>query len=322
MKIIKSDNILEAAICLREGGLVAFPTETVYGLGANALDPIAVARIFEAKKRPAFDPLIVHISNMNQINDLFAAPIDPLVFRLATKFMPGPFSIVHPKSELVPDLVTSGLKNVAIRMPSHPVALNLLKLAGIPVAAPSANLFGQLSPTSYKHVAKQQMEIDYLIAGDDTEHIVGIESTVVNVENNTCTILRPGVITEADIRAAFPGIAIKLAAQNHKLESPGLLDSHYSPLKPLYFVPEDLNSLPKNSGLILHKKNVDNNNAVRVIYTSQVENLLEVAAYLFSSLHEMEDDPQIEQIFIAKVPELGVGLSVMDRLKKATFQYK
>lgn len=322
MKIIDIDSIFEAAVCLREGGLVAFPTETVYGLGANALNPIAVARIFEAKKRPAFDPLIVHISDVSQINDLFAAPIDPLVFRLAKQFMPGPFSIVHPKSSLVPDLVTSGLDNVAIRMPSHPVALQLLRLAAVPVAAPSANLFGQLSPTSYKHVLKQQMDIDYLIAGDDAQHIVGIESTVVSVDNNTCTILRPGVVTEDDIRSAFPDIVVRLAAQNHKIESPGLLDSHYSPLKPLFFAPDDLNSLPQNSGLILHKENGYTNNAVRVVYTSKTENLLEVAAYLFSSLHEMEDDPQVSQIFITKVPEIGVGVSVMDRLNKATFQYK
>ena len=322
MKIIEPGDILDAANCLREGGLVAFPTETVYGLGANALNPLAVARIFDAKKRPAFDPLIVHISDVSQINDLFAAPIDPLVFRLANKFMPGAFSIVHPKSKLVPDLVTSGLENVAIRMPSHPVAIQLLKLADVPVAAPSANLFGQLSPTSYKHVAKQGMEIDYLIAGDNTDHIVGIESTVVSVENNLCIVLRPGVITADDIREAFPDIVVRIAAHNHKLESPGLLESHYSPLKPLYFAPDDLKSLPKNSGLILHKKETCESNAVRVIYTSEDENLLEVAAYLFSSLHEMEDDTLVEQIFIAKVPERGVGLSVMDRLNKATFQYK
>ena len=321
MKIIKIEQIKDAAKCLREGGWVAFPTETVYGLGANALNPIAVAKIFEAKKRPTFDPLIVHISSIEQIKDLFAAPIDPIVFELAEKFMPGPLTIVHPKSKLVPDLVSSGLKNVAIRMPSHPIAQQLIKLAGVPIAAPSANLFGQLSPTSYKHVEKQQMDIDYLIAGDDTEHIVGIESTVVSVENNICNILRPGVITEADIKKALPNIIVKTEAHNNKIESPGLLNSHYSPLKPLYFIAENINNLPTNSGLIIHKEENTENNAIKLICTSKTGNLLEIASNLFSSLHEMEDDPKVKQIYIARVPETGVGISIMDRLKKATFQY-
>lgn len=321
MKIITQDYIQDAAQCLRDGGLVAFPTETVYGLGANALNPLAVAKIFEAKKRPTFDPLIVHISDINQLNELFQAPIDPLVFELARSFMPGPLTIVHSKSSIVPDLVTSGLENVAVRMPAHPVAHNLIRLAGVPVAAPSANLFGQLSPTSYKHVEKQNMDIDFLLAADDAEYIVGIESTVVSVENGTCTVLRPGVITGTDIEAAIPGLKVIVAKKNHKISSPGLLNSHYSPLKPLYFIDNDIRSLPDNSGLILHKKTDNPHNAVSLIVTSENENLLEVAANLFGSLHKMEDNPLVKQIFIAKVSEQGVGVSIMDRLNKATYQY-
>lgn len=320
MKIISPEQLSEAAECLRNGGLVAFPTETVYGLGANALDPVAVAGIFEAKKRPTFDPLIVHISDKNQLNDLFLAPVDPLVFRLAEKFMPGPLTIVHRKSPVVPDLVTSGMENVAVRMPAHQVAHDLIRLAGIPVAAPSANLFGQLSPTSYKHVAKQKMEIDYLVAADDVTHLVGIESTVVMVENNTCTILRPGIITAEDISTAI-GLLVTIAAKNHKISSPGLLNSHYSPTKPLHFI-DNLKELPEKSGIILHAVSHDSLNAIRTIYTSQNENLREVAAALFTTLHQMEDDEKVEQIFIERVEEKGIGISIMDRLKKATYRYE
>ena len=321
MKIITEANIAEAAACLREGGLVAFPTETVYGLGANALDAIAVAKIFEAKSRPTFDPLIVHISDINQLTQLFANPIEPLVLELAKQFMPGPLTIVYKKSAIVPDLISSGLDTVAVRMPAHPLAHQLIKLAGVPVAAPSANKFGQLSPTSYKHVAKQKMKIDYLLAGDDENYMVGIESTVVLVENNICTILRPGVITAEDIIRKLPEIELHSAVHNDKISSPGLLDSHYSPNKPLYFVDNSITVLPAGSGIILHNAKQNKRNAEVVIYTSEVGDLLETAANLFKSLHQMEDNHLVSKIFIEKVAEKGIGISVMDRLKKATFQY-
>ena len=322
MKIITEEALNQAAECLQHGGLVAFPTETVYGLGANALDPIAVAKIFEAKERPTFDPLIVHIASLSQLDDLYARPINPLVYELARHFWPGPLTIVHQKSDLVPGLVTSGLDSVAVRMPSHPVALKLLRMAGVPVAAPSANKFGQLSPTSYKHVEKQAMPIDFLVAGDDVAGAVGIESTVVSVDNDVCSILRPGVITAADLQKAIPGLIVNVPGKNVKLTSPGLLNSHYSPLKPLYFVTSDQMELPANSGIIVHSATANVMNANRVIRTSDNCNLLEVAADLFASLHQMEDDDEVEQIFIEKIEEKGIGIAIMDRLKKATYQYK
>ena len=322
MKIITEEALDLAAECLQHGGLVAFPTETVYGLGANALDPIAVAKIFEAKERPTFDPLIVHIASLSQVDDLYARPINPLVYELARHFWPGPLTIVHQKSDLVPGLVTSGLDSVAVRMPSHPVALKLLRMAGVPVAAPSANKFGQLSPTSYKHVEKQAMPIDFLVAGDDVAGAVGIESTVVSVDNDVCSILRPGVITAADLQKAIPGLIVNVPGKNVKLTSPGLLNSHYSPLKPLYFVTSDQMELPANSGIIVHSATANVMNANRVIRTSDNCNLLEVAADLFASLHQMEDDDEVEQIFIEKIEEKGIGIAIMDRLKKATYQYK
>ncbi len=320
MEIISKDRIQIAADCLRNGGLVAFPTETVYGLGANALNPIAVAGIFEAKKRPTFDPLIVHISELEQLKSLFQQPVTPLVMQLAEKFWPGPLTIVHKKSEIVPDIVTSGLDEVAVRFPSHPIALELIKLAGVPVAAPSANLFGQLSPTTHKHVAKQNMNIDFIIESDNLEKTVGIESTVVSVENNVCTILRPGVITATDIELAIPGVIVKNPGKNIKISSPGLLKSHYSPLKPLYFI-DDINNIPANAGIILHKK-IPEITFRNCIYTSETENLLEVASNLFSALHLMEENPEVTQIYIQKVVENGIGIAIMDRLYKATHQYQ
>ena len=281
MKIISQQDISEAAECLRNGGLVAFPTETVYGLGANALNSIAIAKIFEAKQRPTFDPLIVHIAEIEQLNLLFQEPIEPLVFNLAEKFMPGPLTIVYKKSAIVPDLISLGLDTVAVRMPAHSVAHRLIKLAGVPVAAPSANRFGQLSPTSYKHVAKQNMKIDYLIAADDYENLVGIESTVVLVENNCCTILRPGIITAEDILKALPNTEVKISKKNDKINSPGLLNSHYSPMKPLYFLEASMSELPESSGVILHSKLHNQINALKVFYTSDTADLIEVAANLF-----------------------------------------
>ena len=264
----------------------------------------------------------MHIASLSQLDDLYARPINPLVYELARHFWPGPLTIVHQKSDLVPGLVTSGLDSVAVRMPSHPVALKLLRMAGVPVAAPSANKFGQLSPTSYKHVEKQAMPIDFLVAGDDVAGAVGIESTVVSVDNDVCSILRPGVITAADLQKAIPGLIVNVPGKNVKLTSPGLLNSHYSPLKPLYFVTSDQMELPANSGIIVHSATANVMNANRVIRTSDNCNLLEVAADLFASLHQMEDDDEVEQIFIEKIEEKGIGIAIMDRLKKATYQYK
>lgn len=321
MKIISENELNEAAGCLRNGGLVAFPTETVYGLGANALNPVAVAGIFNAKKRPSFDPLIIHISDLKQIEELFEQPVNPLVYKLASQFWPGPLTIVHRKSAIVPALVTSDLDAVGVRMPSHPIAHKLIELAGVPVAAPSANLFGQLSPTSYRHVAKQKMDIDYLVKGDNAAKAVGIESTVVSVEENICTILRPGVITADDIKKVIPELEVRTPGKNIKLISPGLLQSHYSPSKPLSFIEDGNSELPAGAGLILHSKKGNKTYPAKTLFTSETGNLLEVAANLFSTLHQMEEDDDVSEIFITRTSNEGIGQAIMDRLNKATFRY-
>ncbi len=285
-------------------------------MGANALNPFAVAKIFQLKERPSFDPLIVHIASFDDLARLTTG-VNDKVMLLAKHFWPGPLTIVLPKKELVPDIVTSGLPTVGIRMPDNDIALELIMKAECPIAAPSANKFGQLSPTSAKHVRKQLPGLDYILDGGSTK--VGIESTIVTVEGNVCSILRPGKITSDDIENALPGVFEFKKADTEKIVAPGLLKSHYSPKKPLYFWKN--NELPAGSGLILHSSKQSDVIPVKTVYTSQTGNLLEVASNLFSAMHNMEDDDDIKQIFIEPVNEEGLGIAIMDRLKKAAFQY-
>lgn len=318
--IKKGLDIDEASRCIQQGELVAFPTETVYGLGADALNPMAVAKIFEAKERPTFDPLIVHISDISQLEELFEIPINNIVYTLAEKFWPGPLTIVHRKNRTVPDLVTADLETVAVRMPGHPIALEFIKKTGCPIAAPSANKFGQLSPTRAAHVIKQQMKISYILEND--AGILGLESTVVLVEQDACYILRPGIITLEQLKEVVPTASYNVKSATLNLPSPGLLKSHYSPNKRLAFLEKTDQDFSNKTGLILHSRSATPIKCGKIIYTSQTFNLIEVAANIFSSLHQMEDDASIEEIFIERVEECGLGIAIMDRLKKACYKYQ
>jgi L-threonylcarbamoyladenylate synthase len=311
-------NITEAAEIIRNGGLVAFPTETVYGLGANALNKFAVAKIFELKERPSFDPLIVHIASFDDLAKLTAG-INENVMRLAKCFWPGPLTIVLPKSDTVPDIVTSGLDTVGIRMPDNEIALALIIESGCPIAAPSANKFGQLSPVKASHVRKQLPNVDYVLDGGNTT--VGIESTIVSVEGNCCQLLRPGFITLEDIEKALPNTFVFDHTKPEKLVSPGLLKSHYSPQKPLYILNEKMTDFPVDAGLILNRNHEINYKANKIVYTSQSGNNIEIAANLFAALHAMEEDENVKVIFIEPVEETGLGIAIMDRVKKAAYQY-
>ncbi|NEW81931.1 MAG: threonylcarbamoyl-AMP synthase [Mariniphaga sp.] len=314
------ENQIEIAVqIIRNGGLVAFPTETVYGLGANAFNPLAVAKIFELKERPSFDPLIVHVASIDDLHAL-TENADRNVIRLAEKFWPGPLTIVLLKSKLVPDIVTSGLNTVGIRMPDNDIALKLIRAANCPIAAPSANKFGQLSPVSAEHVKKQLPNVDYVLDGGNTS--VGIESTIVSIEGNVCSLLRPGVITIADIENALPNTFIFNSEKPEKLIAPGLLKSHYSPVKPLYIICNKAFCFPEASGFILHGGKDFIHKESKIIYTSHTFNYLEIAANLFSALHAMEDDEHIKQIFIEPVTEVGLGIAIMDRIKKASYKYQ
>jgi L-threonylcarbamoyladenylate synthase len=218
-------NIEIAAKYIQEGKLVAFPTETVYGLGANAFNPLAVAKIFELKERPSFDPLIIHIADLRQLEKLVLL-IDDRVYQLAEKFWPGPLTMVLPKSNIVPDIVTSGLSTVGIRMPDNEIALELIRKSDCPIAAPSANKFGRISPTTAAHVKKQLPKVDFILEGGKTT--VGIESTIITLTDNGFQILRNGIITQEELETI-------IQYDNHTIiegiSAPGMLQSHYSPSK-------------------------------------------------------------------------------------------
>jgi len=227
------DAIARAAECLRAGGLVAFPTETVYGLGAHALDREAVLRLFAAKGRPAHDPVIVHVDTIDRIDPLVAGVPDAAL-TIAARFWPGPLTLVMRRSSKVPDEVTAGLDTVAIRVPAHPVAAALLMAAAIPVAAPSANLFSRPSPTQAAHVLEDlHGRIDLILDGGPT--MLGIESTVVDLSREPPTILRPGATTIEMLREVVPAIVMRSSdnTEGGAAPSPGLLAKHYSPRAPL-----------------------------------------------------------------------------------------
>jgi len=311
------DSIQKAAQYIREGKVVAFPTETVYGLGANALNPFAVAKIFELKERPSFDPLIVHIAALNELDALIAEK-DERIYSLAEKFWPGPLTLVLPKSRLVPDLVTSGMATVGIRMPAHPVALELIATAQCPLAAPSANKFGRISPTTAAHVRKQLPEVDFILDGGKTT--VGIESTIIRLTDKGFQLLRSGVITQEEIAEVLPfddeGVLEKSLA-------PGMLKSHYSPRKRMLVADEDLIGRIDLSHAGLISFSGKHESAFRkVIRVSERNDLRDYAVNLFAAMHSLEDDPEIDLIVAEAVAETGIGKAIMDRLKKAEYDWR
>lgn len=309
-------DIDRAASIIANGGVVAFPTETVYGLGANALNPNAVAKVFALKERPSFDPLIVHIASAESIN-LLSSSNDPRVFQLAERFWPGPLTIVVPKSTIVSGIVTSDLDTVGIRMPNHPIALELIKKSGCVIAAPSANKFGRVSPTRAEHVLKQLPDVDYILDGGKAE--VGIESTVITLDEEGFIILRHGAITHSHLAQVLKPSGAHKPLKG--LASPGLLKSHYSPNKPLYIAGETSKPIdPSRAGYIAFGKKPEGNYK-RVEYLSETGDLVEAAAHLFEKIHAFEDS-DVEYIVADPVPEVGIGIAIMDRLRKAAYRYK
>ncbi|MCE1156927.1 MAG: threonylcarbamoyl-AMP synthase [Bacteroidales bacterium] len=306
-----------AAQLIRDGKVVAFPTETVYGLGANALNAMAVARIYELKERPSFDPLIVHIADIEAIRQLTTTS-DERVQLLADRFWPGPLTIILPKSEIVPDIVTSGLGTVGIRMPANPVARELIRRAGCPIAAPSANKFGQLSPTLARHVAKQLPDADFILDGGPAD--VGIESTIIALNEKGFEILRHGVITREDIETLVPYYALP-EEEKTNIVSPGMLKSHYSPGKPLYILGTSVPPPADRSRVgLLSFKGHDTAGYAHVEILSEKGDLKACAVNLFAAIHRLEDS-EVEYIVAQPVPEEGVGLAVMDKLRKAAYRY-
>ncbi|GAB4262881.1 MAG: hypothetical protein Kow0054_26910 [Deferrisoma sp.] len=310
--IVGAEGIDEAARALREGGLVAFPTETVYGLGAHALDEAAVARVFEAKGRPRFDPLIVHLGAAEDLPAV-AAEVPALARELARRFWPGPLTLVLPRATRVPDLVTAGLPTVAVRVPSHPLARELLARAGVPVAAPSANRFGRTSPTRAEHVVEELAgRVDLVLDGGPCP--LGVESTIVSLAGEP-RLLRPGAVPVEEIErvtgplargAPKPGLA------------PGTLPSHYAPRTPLVLVDSlDAPNLPRGRlGALAFRGSPPGDRFEAVETLSPRGDLREAAARLFAALRRL-DQAGLDAIVAEAVPAEGLGLAILDRLRRA-----
>jgi len=307
------EKIKEAADILKKGGIVSFPTETVYGLGADALNPSAVAGIFEAKKRPYFDPLIIHIADMESLNQI-SGNISPKTIKLTEKFWPGPLTVVLEKKNNIPDIVTSGLNTAAVRMPSHPVALSLIKSAGTPVAAPSANRFGCLSPTKAAHVENQiGSSVDIILDGGPCS--IGIESTIIRIDDSGLYLLRAGGIAAEEIEECA-GEKVLTAKQGDLPEAPGQLPWHYSPEKKIV-----INNTPpiihKRCGYLFFSNIPDDYPADMSFVLSADGDLREAAANLFAHLHTL-DSMDIDIIYAQPVPRENLGAAIMDRLEKAS----
>ncbi|PIU20015.1 MAG: threonylcarbamoyl-AMP synthase [Elusimicrobia bacterium CG08_land_8_20_14_0_20_59_10] len=316
MAVVKAGktSIKKAAALIRSGGVVAFPTETVYGLGADGFNPEACARIFEIKGRPRFDPLIMHECSAARARRLFSR-IPAGAEKLMKKFWPGPLTIVLPKSRAVPDIVTAGLKTVAVRVPSGRWARALIKAAGTPIAAPSANRFGSLSPTSAAHVKKQLgAGPDLILDGGKTR--IGVESAIVTFTGGRPVLLRHGGLPLEEIERTAGPLAPAPRTGRRSPMAPGCLKSHYAPGARLKLIKP---GQPVSSGascgyLAFSKEPAGRFAAVRVL--SRRGNLREAAAKLFGALHALENSG-VRTIYAERVPARGLGRAIMDRLKRA-----
>ncbi len=296
---------------------MAFATETVYGLGANAVDPQAVAGIFEAKGRPRFDPLIVHVPDAAQAQEL-VSDFPATALRLAEQFWPGPLTLVLPRRDRVPDIVTAGLPTVAVRVPRHPLALELLRRSGLPIAAPSANLFGCVSPTTAEHVAEQLGERIGLIL-DGGPCPVGVESTVLLVAGGSPVLLRPGGVTREEIERVVGRIEVRSGPVRgaDALPSPGMTARHYAPRTRLVLV-DDLQEGPRGARVgALSLRGVTDRGDYGIVEVLSVDgDLREAASNLFAALRRL-DAAHLDCIAAERVPEAGLGAAINDRLRRA-----
>lgn len=314
----------ELSALLHAGQLVAIPTETVYGLAAHALDPDACAQVFGVKGRPAHDPLIVHVARVEQAQAL--AHWNDRAERLAAAFWPGPLTLVLRRRDVVPNIVTAGLETVALRMPAHPAARALLQACNLPLAAPSANPFGYLSPTRPEHVAANLGDrIPALLDGGPCTH--GVESTIVDLSGDRPAILRPGVITADELTQALgapvapfvPASAEPTAPAAPR--APGLLDRHYSPHTPLYLFPTDgLPAAPLPGSAVLFLRDDDRRSqiptGIDVFALSPDGNLATVAHALYDQLRTRDAEAR-PALYAERAPEAGLGAAINDRLTRA-----
>ncbi|MCX8193204.1 MAG: L-threonylcarbamoyladenylate synthase [Nitrososphaeria archaeon] len=334
------DHLREVAKVIREGGLVVFPTETVYGLGADAFNREAVKRVYEVKGRPADNPLIVHISNIGQLEHV--AETDYLtndIYKIIEKFWPGPLTLIIPKSRRIPYEVTAGLNVVAVRMPAHPVAINLIELCETPIVGPSANPAGKPSPTSGEHVKRDMMgKVDVII--DSGETLYGVESTIIDFTREFPVLLRPGAIPVEEVerhlqkKIVIPDSARGLIEASEAL-SPGMKYRHYAPDTPLIILESkdysDLKSYSekvleyvknlKRSGkkiiVLASRETRDYYGEIDILLLGSRKNLFEVARNLFSVLRII-DELDVDLAVAEGFEERGLGLTIMNRLRKAS----
>lgn len=322
---------------LRAGGTVAFPTETVYGLGANALDAAAVEKIFVAKERPHWDPLIVHVADVEMARTV--AEVSPLAERLAAQFWPGPLTMLLPREACVPDAVTAGRALVGVRVPGHPVALELIRAATIPIAAPSANRFGRTSPTTAAHVLEDlDGRIDAVLDGGACD--VGVESTVVDVSSSPMVIYRPGAVTAAMLAEYGPAVMYEVpasASEQESLPAPGVGLRHYAPRARLVLVERGANENLREYwyrflrtasefsgevvGLMLPERfrSLEENGSTLIYEWGEWTNSAALAARLFAGLREL--DARGAAVIVCPVPAAdGIGDAVRDRLFKAALK--
>lgn len=306
-------NLAYATEALCKGQLVGIPTETVYGLAANALDARAVARIFEAKKRPAFDPLIVHVADMAEAQK-YCSHLPDLAFRLAEKFSPGPLTYILPKNPLIPDLVSSGHPTVGIRIPYHPLTLALLRQLDFPLAAPSANPFGYVSPTTARHVLDQLgPSVAYVLDGGPCQ--VGLESTIIDLSGTEPRVLRLGGLSlELLEDAVGHQLAVQTSSSNPK--APGMLVKHYAPGVTLRWEDDLPAQVPVKTGLLRFSSPHPDFPANRQWILSPSGDLAEAASRLFAVLRDI-DREQPDLVLVEHFPETGLGRAINDRLKRA-----
>ena len=330
--MISTDHSAAVAL-LRKGEVVALPTETVYGLAADALNPIAVAKIFEAKKRPRFDPLIVHLPSRDWLEKVVDAPAHDrqLILKLADTFWPGPFTMVLRKREIVPEIVTAGLNTVAVRISAHPVFAEIVRELDRPLAAPSANPFGRVSPTTAQHVLDDLGgRIPLIVDGGPTKH--GIESTIVAVREDSIGVLRRGPIT-AEQLSKFANVS--LGTPKRKVSAPGQLPSHYAPKTPLRVIDNSesfslrkdqrvgllaWNPVARKGDLQIAQRRTGDRRSLKFVAVrnlSERQDSREAAANLFRHLREL-DALGLDLIVAERVPSRGVGAAILDRLERAS----
>lgn len=310
-------DLQKAEELLRSGQLVAIPTETVYGLAGNAMNEVAVSEIFAVKQRPSFDPLIIHLPDLDSI-DQYAESIPEILRPLARKYMPGPLTLLLEKKAVIPDLVTAGSPLLAVRIPIHPLTRELLGRLDFPLAAPSANPFGYISPTTAAHVAQQLGEkIPYILDGGPSE--VGLESTIVGIENGQVTVFRKGGLAVEEIEEIMGSVVVKAHSSSNP-KAPGMLKSHYAPVTLFQVdasIEEELeNYTEEEIGYLAFRQKITQLPADQQIVLSERGDYREAARNLFAAMRTL-DEKGLKVILAELLPEEDLGRAINDRLRRA-----